>query len=170
MNNLTGKLDKRVFDSVEEIKETYNIDVIIPDNIPNSCNIVAYEISDITNVDFYKEDKDDFSYWSLICKDWCSSGNYTLEGEVFDDIRNGYEIIYLRLITKDKFTPERLLGVKTTLGYITTIINEGVVMLSSNNVYWYNLNLLKYYISDDSDETVSFDEYVKLFYDVVGVL
>ena len=71
---------------------------------------------------------------------------------------------------EDKFTPERLLGVETTLGYITTIINERVVMLSSNNVYWYNLNLLKYYISDDSDETVSFDEYLKLFYDVEGDL
>ena len=29
---------------------------------------------------------------------------------------------------------------------------------------------VEYYISDDSDETVSFDEYVKLFYDIEGVL
>ena len=71
---------------------------------------------------------------------------------------------------KDKFTPECMLGVETTLGYITTIINEGVVMLSRNNVYWYNLNLLKYYISDDSDETVSIEEYIKLFYNTENTL
>ena len=169
MNNLTDKLDKRVFDSVEEIKETYNIDVIIPDNIPNGCNIVAYEIPDITSVDFYKEGKDDFSHWSIICKDWCSYGNYALEGEVFDDIRNGYDLIYLRLITKDKFTPERLLGVETTEGFINKL-NQNIKGFVNIGYTTCDPRELQYYISDESDEVVSFEEYIKLFYDVEGVL
>ena len=71
---------------------------------------------------------------------------------------------------KDMFTPERLLGAETTLGYITAIINDGTVMLSRNNVCWYNISLLKYYISDDSDETVSFHEYVNMFYNTDNTL
>ena len=91
----------------------------------------------------------------------------------WDSESSSNSFTYLRLAQKHikhKFTPERLLGVETTLGYITTIINERVVMLSRNNVYWYNLNLLKYYISDDSDETVSLDEYIKLFYNTENTL
>ena len=82
---------------------------------------------------------------------------------------------------KDKFTPERLLGVETDKGFITNVVEIGFydIMKPSYYVYTneslskedlYDVHSIKYYISDDSDETVSFDEYVKLFYDVEGDL
>lgn len=134
----------RIFNTVEEIELLLGSKVEIPiKHIPSSCSIVGF-------------DKVDTKFCVF------------LPNEHF---RRSEDFVYLRLNEKkDKFTPERMLGVETTLGYITTIINEGVVKLSRNNVYWYNLNLLKYYTSDDSDETVSFNEYVKLFYEAEGVL
>ena len=82
---------------------------------------------------------------------------------------------------KDKFTPERLLGVETNKGFITNVVELGfyAIMRPSCYVYTteslskedlYDVHSIKYYVSDESDETVSFDEYVKLFYDVEGVL
>ena len=82
---------------------------------------------------------------------------------------------------KDKFTPERLLGVETDKGFITNVVEIGFydIMKPSYYVYTteslskedlYDVHSTKYYISDDSDETVSFDEYVKLFYEAEGVL
>ena len=41
---------------------------------------------------------------------------------------------------------------------------------SLSKEYLYDVHSTKYYISDDSDETVSFDEYLKSFYDVEGDL
>ena len=80
---------------------------------------------------------------------------------------------------KDKFTPERLLGVETTKGFITNVVEIGFydIMNPSYYVYTteslskedlYDVHNIKYYISDDSYETVSFDEYIKLFYIVEG--
>ena len=62
---------------------------------------------------------------------------------------------------KPKFTPERLLGVLTDLGYVEEV---GETYLNTEKYLWCGFDSVKYYISDDSDETVSFDEYVKLFY------
>ena len=137
-------MNNRIFNTTGELELFLGSKVEVPvKHIPRSCNIVGFEIDDTKFCVF-------------------------LPNEHFTQSE---DFVYLRLNEKkNKFTPERLLGVETTLGYITTIINERVVMLSRNNVYWYNLNLLKYYISDDSDEAVSFDEYIKLFYDVEGGL
>ena len=82
---------------------------------------------------------------------------------------------------KGVFTPDCLVGVETTKGFINTVVEIGFydIMKPSYYVYTteslskedlYDLHSIKYYISDDSDEAVSFDEYVKLFYDVEGVL
>ena len=82
---------------------------------------------------------------------------------------------------KDKFIPERLLGVETDKGFITNVVEIGFydIMKPSYYIYTneslskedlYDVHSIKYYISDDSDETVSFDEYIKLFYIVEGVL
>ena len=82
---------------------------------------------------------------------------------------------------KDKFTPERLLGVETGKGFITNVVEIGFydIMKPSYYVYTteslskedlYDVHNIKYHISDDSNKTVSFDEYVKLFYDVEGDL
>ena len=82
---------------------------------------------------------------------------------------------------KDKFTPERLLGVETTKGFITNVVEIGFydIMKPSYYVYTteslskedlYDVHSIKYYISDESDETLSFEEYVKLFYIVEGTI
>ena len=74
---------------------------------------------------------------------------------------------------KDKFTPERLLGVETTEGFVTHAFpsfSTGRLFLHTTGCRNLLVSEVEYYISDDSDETVSFDEYVKLFYNVEGVL
>ena len=168
-------LSKCIFESIEELSAYFGTEINLPDNLPEDCNVICFHVSFKGGIKFFqvcKEGKQGF--FSLSCNDKWEKSSDSLEDEVrLDKCLSNSRYVYLRLATEDKsdvFIPERLLGVETTLGYITTIINERVVMLSRNNVYWYNLNLLKYYISDDSDETVSFDEYVKLFYDVEGVI
>lgn len=77
-----------------------------------------------------------------------------------------------RIATKDNsdvFTPERLLGVKSNKGFVTAVYqykwnNEGFVV-DFDDEGQYQPSAFKYYISDDSDETVSFEEYVRMFYE-----
>lgn len=77
-------------------------------------------------------------------------------------------------MNKVKFNPERLLGVETKTGFITSVAERFYMgyqaRVTTTNGFSYFMESLEYYISDESDETVSFDEYVKLFYDVEGVL
>lgn len=174
----------KIFNSVEDINKTYGVSLETPANIPNGCNILCYEVEDLFSVklhQYFQESGDILFVYNHSSGDWFETGSSNLEGKVWYDIDNGYHnLIYLRLkpeqpkkwITerKDNFTPERLLGVETTLGFITTIISDNIVMLSRDSVFWYNVNLLKYYISDDSDETVSLDEYIKLFYNTEDTL
>ena len=68
---------------------------------------------------------------------------------------------------KPKFTPERLLGVETNRGHIT-LTEQGIVVCEGSGA-WFADGLM-YYISDDSDETVSFDEYVEMFYNMDNTL
>ena len=172
MSDLT---DKRIFDSIEDINKTFGVDLELPKKVPEGADIICYNIVDLYRVELFMYFKETLhELLGYAGGKWDHSGSVSIEEEIkWDSESSSNSFIYLRLAQKHikhKFTPERLLGVETTLGYITTIINERVVMLSRNNIYWYNLNLLKYYISDDSDETVSFEEYVKLFYDVEGGL
>lgn len=67
----------------------------------------------------------------------------------------------------DVFTPERLLGVLTDLGYVEEV---GETYLNTEKYLWCGFDSVKYYISDDSDETVSLDEYIKLFYNTEDAL
>ena len=95
-----------------------------------------------------------------------------MEQEVEDDICNGRDcLIYLRLTQQEddkiKFTPERLLGVLTDLGYVEEV---GETYLNTEKYLWCGFDSVKYYISDDSDETVSLDEYIKLFYNTEDAL
>lgn len=71
--------------------------------------------------------------------------------------------------TKYEITPERLLGVETTQGFINKI-NPNIKGFVDIGYMVHDLRDLKYYISDDSDETVSFEEYVKLFYSTEDTL
>ena len=66
-----------------------------------------------------------------------------------------------------EFTPERLLGVETDRGHI--IATEQGVVVCEGSGGWY-VDVLRYYVSDDSDETVSLDEYIKLFYNTEDTL
>lgn len=175
MSNIKVDTSNRVFNNIEEINEKFGVDLKLPEHIPEGCNILCYRIEglfDIKLITKYKETGKTLLYFDSI---WFRTYSDNLEQEVEDDICNGRDyLIYLRLMQqegdKPKFTPECLLGVETTLGFITTIIGSNTVMLSRNNDYFYNLNLLKFYISDDSDETVSFEEYVKLFYNTEDTL
>ena len=64
---------------------------------------------------------------------------------------------------KDKFTPERLIGVGTTEGFINKL-NQNIKGFINIGYTTCDPRELQYYISDDSDETVSFDEYINRFY------
>lgn len=79
---------------------------------------------------------------------------------------------------KGLFTPDCLVGVETNYGYITTVlsISYGFTEYFNPSLYVYtteslskedlkDVHNLKYYISDESDETVSFTGYVNMFYD-----
>lgn len=162
---------QRIFDSIEHLKYEYNLNVEIPKDIPEGCNVICWESSDKNAKVFYKEDEE-LHYWSLSIKDWCSVGNISIEQEVSDDVQNGYNYVYLRLTTKDNsdvFTPERLLGVKSNKGFVTAVYqykwnNEGFVV-DFDDEGQYQPSAFKYYTSDDSDETVSFEEYVNKFYE-----
>lgn len=77
---------------------------------------------------------------------------------------------------KGLFTPDCLIGVETTKGFITSIIEIDFLDIFKTSYYVYTteslskedlyaVHNLKFFISDDSDETVSFREYVNKFYD-----
>lgn len=75
------------------------------------------------------------------------------------------------------FTPDCLVGVETDLGYVTCVISlNGFSEYFNPSLFVYtteslskedliDVHKLKFYISDETDETVSFIEYVKMFYD-----
>lgn len=158
---------QRIFDSIEHLKHEYNLNVEIPKDIPEGCNVICWESSDKNAKVFYKEDEE-LHYWSLSIKDWCSAGNISIEQEVSDDVRNGYNYVYLRLCKKDNseaFTPERLLGVETDKGFVEGIasVDSNIYLITGSHII--SASRCKFYISDTSDETVSFEEYVNKFYD-----
>lgn len=73
---------------------------------------------------------------------------------------------------KGLFTPDCLVGVETNKGFITYVAAVGTY----NGVKYYaytteikdrlvDIRKLKFFISDYSDETVSFREYIEIFYE-----
>ena len=77
---------------------------------------------------------------------------------------------------KGLFTPDCLIGVETNKGFIISVIEIGFydIMKTSYYVYTteslskedlYDVHSIKFFISDYSDETVSFREYVETFYE-----
>ena len=76
---------------------------------------------------------------------------------------------------KDVFTPYRLIGVETTKRFITNVVEIGFydIMKPSYYVYTteslskedlYDVHNLKFFITDYSNEVVSFRDYVEMFY------
>ena len=166
-----------VFNDIQSVRNFLNRNVQLPKTLPNGCNAVCYYgvgyclsyCKEVNNHVYHYAENDDR---------WLTTGFENLEKMA----RCNNKFAYLRLSEKrDKFTPERLIGVETDKGFITNVVEIGFydIMKPSYYVYTteslskedlYDVHSIKYYISDDSDETVSFDEYVKLFYDVEGVL
>ena len=77
---------------------------------------------------------------------------------------------------KGLFTPDCLVGVETTKGFIISVIEIGFydIMKPSYYVYTteslskedlYDVHNIKFFISDDNDETVSFRDYIGMFYE-----
>ena len=177
MSSIKGEINKRVFNNIEEINKKFGVNLKIPEYIPEGCNILCYRIEglfDIKLITKYKETGKTLLYFDNI---WFRTYSDNLEQEVEDDICNGRDcLIYLRLTQQEDdkpiFTPERLLGVETTLGFIVDVFGKDYTnpltcfffeTTDGTSYSTYN-DGVKFYISDDSDETVSFEEYVKLFY------
>ena len=144
----------------------------IPNDIPNGCNVIGWNIKDLDDVTFYKEDDKFFFFFSHYSKGWVMSESLTLDEEVSYDICNDYSYVYLRLEQKDVFTPDCLVGVETNKGFITYVAAVGTYNGAKYYVYTteiehslVDVHKLKFFISDYSDETVSFEEYVELFYE-----
>ena len=166
---------QRIFNSAQEIEGVFGVKVVLRDNLPKNCNVVMYQLGDkpeIRPVDYFVENENGLFYITYNGK--MEVQNDSLEDEVAWDYENlGHKtFIYLRLATKDNsdvFAPERLLGVETTEGFINKL-NQNIKGFVNIGYTTCDPRELQYYISDESDETVSFDEYLKLFYDTEGVL
>ena len=166
---------QRIFNSAQEIEGVFGVKVVLRDNLPKNCNVVMYQLGDkpeIRPVDYFVENENGLFYITYNGK--MEVQNDSLEDEVAWDYENLVHktFIYLRLATKDSsdvFTPERLLGVETTEGFINKL-NQNIKGFVNIGYTTCDPRELQYYISDESDETVSFDEYLKLFYDTEGVL
>lgn len=100
--------------------------------------------------------------------------------EMIQMINEKYGARFILPLEEDKpiFTPERLLGVETTLGFIVDVFGKDYTnpltcfffeTTDGTSYSTYN-DGVKFYISDDSDETVSLDEYIKLFYNTDNTL
>lgn len=171
----------KIFDNIVDVESYLGVTICIPEDIPEDCNVLCYSETTGNTPSFYKDCHNSLHYIDGFSGVSWESPRKTLEQEAVWDNCYGYNLAYLRLEQKGAFTPERLLGVETTEGFITNVVEIGFydIMKPSYYVYTteslskedlYDVHSIKYYISDDSDETVSFDEYVKLFYDVEGVI
>ena len=69
---------------------------------------------------------------------------------------------------KGLFTPDCLIGVETTKGFVTHTFpsfSTGRLFIHTTGCRNLLVSEVEYYISDDSDETVTFEEYVRIFYE-----
>lgn len=168
----------RVFNSVEEISEVYGVDVNVPTRLHPDCNVVCFVVEGLFSIRYLQAYKENEQGLFLLGygDNWKKSSD-SLEDELESDKCSHNIYIYLRLANKDDFTPKRLLGVETNCGYITSVvIVEQFTECFKPTLFVYtteslskedlmDVHTLKYYISDESDETVSFTDYVEMFYD-----
>ena len=158
-----------VFNDIQSVRNFLNRNVQLPKTLPNGCNAVCYY-----GVGYYlsycKEVNNHVYHYAENVDRWLTTGFENLEKMA----RYNNKFAYLRLSEKkDKFTPERLLGVETTEGFVTHTFpsfSTGRLFLHTTGCRNLLVSEVEYYISDESDEAVSFEEYVKLFYDTEGVL
>ena len=181
MSNSVLNTDIVVFDSIEHLNEFCNVEVKLPNSIPDDCNLVCYRINGdkLDSFKLYKEtDRGLFSFFSF--QGIWEYSSKSLESEIVYDKRLlPRKYIYVRVNLKPKakvndlFTPRCLLGVETDYGHITEVVR--VTYFSEVSYFAYtteslskedlkDIRNLRYYISDDSDETISLDEYIEMFY------
>ena len=163
----------KIFDNIVDVESYLGVTICIPEDIPEDCNVLCYSETTGNAPSFYKDCHNSLHYIDGFSGVSWESPRKTLEQEAVWDNCYGYNLAYLRLEQKDAFTPERLLGVETTEGFVTQTFpsfSTGRLFLHTTGCRNLLVSEVEYYISDDSDEAVSFDEYVKLFYDVEGVL
>lgn len=172
---------QRIFSSTQEIESVFGVKVVFRDNLPKNCNVVMYQLGEkpeIRPIDYFVENENGLFYVTYNGK--MEMQNTSLEAEVAWDYRymGNKTFIYLRLATKDNsdvFTPERLLGVETNKGFIIgVLVSNAFADYIKPSYYVYtsesphkleDIHKVKFYISDDSDETVSFEDYVRMFYE-----
>ena len=175
MSDLT---DKRIFDSIEDINKTFGVDLELPKKVPEGADIICYKIVDLYRVELFMYFKETLhELLGYVGGKRYHSGSVSIEEEIkWDSESSSNSYIYLRLAQKHikyKFTPERLLGVETTEGFVTHTFpsfSTGRLFLHTTGCRNLLVSEVEYYISDDSDEAVSFDDYIKLFYDAEGGL
>ena len=179
MSNSVLRTDTVVFDSIGHLNMFSGVEVKLPDNIPDDCNLVCYRVSggDIYFYELYKETDEELLSWDEGCWEYSSK---SLQKELdFDKSCLSYRYIYVRVNQKPKddvnylFTPQCLIGVETDYGYILSVnqfseyFRPSIYVYTTESLskeYLIDVHNLKYYISDESDETVSFDEYLNMFY------
>ena len=173
---------QRIFNSAQEIENVFGVRVVLRDNLPENCNVVMYQLGDrseIRPVDYFMENENGLFYITYNGK--MEVQNDSLEDEVAWDYETlgNKTFVYLRLATKDNsdvFTPERLLGVETNRGFIISVIEMTFYNIFKPSYYvytteslskedLYDVHNIKFFISDDSDDVVSFQDYVNKFYD-----
>jgi len=163
-SKMSDLFKERVFNSIEEINQRFGVEVELPERIPEGCNLLCYTIKGIYDIKYFHSYKEDDNLFHRAGENWIYS-NTNLEEEIKEDISSKSNYIYLRLnkeeIEKEIFKLERLLGLETNNGFIDDLDNRDALLISKT---WYHPNTLRYYISDDSDETVTFEEYLDIFY------
>lgn len=168
----------KIFNSIEELNTYFGTEIELPKNIPEDCNVVCFQVSFKEGVEFfhaYKENEQ--GLFSLDSEGNWEKSSKSLKDEVeWDKTFSNSPYAYLRLEQKDVFTPDCLVGVETDKGFITCVIQIGWDGIFKPSYFVYTTESLskedlhdvhnvKFYISDYSDDVVSFKEYIELFYE-----
>ena len=157
----------KIFDNIVDVESYLGVTICIPEDIPEDCNVLCYSEATGNTPSFYKDCHNSLHYIDGFSGVSWESPRKTLEQEAVWDNCYGYNLAYLRLEQKDAFTPERLLGVETTEGFVTQTFpsfSTGRLFLHTTGCRNLLVSEVEYYISDESDETVSFREYINRFY------
>ena len=111
----------KIFDNIVDVESYLGVTICIPEDIPEDCNVLCYSETTGNTPSFYKDCHNSLHYIDGFSGVSWESPRKTLEQEAVWDNCYGYNLAYLRLEQKGAFTPERLLGVETTEGFITNV-------------------------------------------------
>lgn len=170
----------KIFDSIEEIEKAYGVEVEIPKTLPNGCNVICYKVDGLYTVNFFQACKEnEQGFFSLEHGGVWEKASNSLEDQIeWDKANLCKDRIYLRLVTKDNsdvFNHNRLIGVETTRGIITNVVEYrygntkptyfAYTSESLSKEDLFDLDTLEIFISDSTDDVVSLKEYIEMFYE-----